>query len=104
MKDVVYLTVTRNKVEKMTKSVPYLRKGEYVMRVEVTVDEDAFTEPMVTKEVHVDNWRQGIDVSDVEFSEPYITEEEAQLIRERREASLIESLKAKGYKIEKVEE
>jgi len=104
MKDVIYLTVTRNKVEKMTKNIPYLRKGEYVMRVEVTVDDDAYTEPMVTKEVHVDNWRQGIDVSDVEFSEPYITEEEAETIRANREAALIESLKAKGYKIEKVEE
>lgn len=104
MKDVIYLVVNRNKVERMNKSLPNLYKGEYVVRVEVTVDEDAFNEPTLTKQVHVENWRQGIDVSDVEFSEPYITEEEAAIIRERREALLIESLKAKGYKIEKVDQ
>lgn len=103
MKDVIYLVVNRNKVErmKMNKNLPSLYKGEYVMRVEATVDDDAFNEPMLTKQVHIENWRQGIDVSDVEFSEPYITEEEATIIRDRRELQLIESLKAKGYNISK---
>lgn len=104
MKDVIYLTVTRHKVEKMTKNVPYLRKGEYVVRVDVEVKEDAFHEPTVVKQVVIENWRQGVDVSDVEFSEPYITEKEAEQIRAQREADLIESLKAKGYTITKEEE
>ncbi len=103
MKDTIYLIVNRWKVERMTKNVPQLKKGDYVCRVDVTVKEDAFTEPMLVKEVTVENWREGVDVSDIEFSEPYITEEEATIIRERREKALIESLKAKGYKIEKVE-
>ena len=101
MKDVIYLVVNRNKVDRMTKTLPNLYKGEYVVRVAVTVDDDAFNEPTISKEIHVENWRQGIDVSDVDFSEPYITEEEATIIRERREAQLIEALKLKGYKIEK---
>ncbi len=105
MKDVIYLVVNRNKVDRMTKTLPNLYKGEYVVRVAVTVDDDAFNEPTISsKEIHVENWRQGIDVSDVDFIEPYITEEEATIIRERREAQLIEALKLKGYKIEKVED
>lgn len=101
MKDTIYLVVNRNKVDRMNKSLPTLYKGEYVVKVDVTVDPDAFNEPMISKEIHIENWRQGIDVSDVEFSEPYITEEEAALIRERREQQLIEALRAKGYTIEK---
>ena len=101
MKDVIYLVVNRNKVDRMTKTLPNLYKGEYVVRVAVTVDDDAFNEPTISKEIHVENWRQVIDVLDVDFSEPYITEEEATIIRERREAQLIEALKLKGYKIEK---
>lgn len=104
MKDVIYLVVSRNKVERMNKNLPQLYKGEYVVRVNVTVEENAFKEPTLTKDIVISDWRQGIDVSDVEFSEPYITEEEAAIIRERREAQLIAQLKAKGYTITKEED
>jgi hypothetical protein len=103
MKETVFLTVTRNKVEKLTKQLPYLKKGEYVIAVDVDIKEDAFNEPTIRKSIVVENWHQGIDVSDIEFSEPYITEEEAEIIRSRREQQLIESLQAKGYEIKKPE-
>jgi len=105
MKDVIYLVANKNRIDRLMRSVPEnLRKGEHAMRVEVTIDDQAFRSPLLTKQIHVEDWREGIDVSDVEFSEPYITEAEAKIIRDRREAQLIETLQAKGYKIEKVEE
>lgn len=105
MKDVIYLVANKNRIDRLMRSVPEnLRKGEHAMRVEVTVDDQAFRSPLLTKQIHVEDWREGIDVSDVEFSEPYITEAEAKIIRDRREAQLIETLKAKGYNISKVEE
>ncbi len=104
MKDIVYIVVNRNKVDRMTKTLPNLYQNEHVIRLEVNVKDSAFNAPTLTQKIEVDDWREGIDISDVDFSEPYITEKEAELIRKQREERMIAMLKAKGYSIEKTDD
>lgn len=98
MEDTIFLRVSRNRVEGMTKSLPQLRQGEIVVKVEVRVDQAAFRSPTLVRFVEVTDWREGLDF-DVELRESFITEQEAQMIRDRRIRELVGALELRGYKV-----
>jgi hypothetical protein len=77
MNEVIHLAVDRYGVNRMTKNLPSLRRGEVPIKLTLTVEDQAFREPVIEKEVHIEDWRQGVDIADVEFKEAVITEEEA---------------------------
>lgn len=99
MKDTVYLVVTNRKVDRMTKNLPELYRGEYPVKLEVTVEDSAFREPIIVREVNVVDWREGIDIADVEFKESSITVEEAMMIRQQRLERMRTILEQQGYQI-----
>src|SRR4051812_12169078 len=99
MKEVIYLTVSQYGVGRMTKNLPTLKRGEIPVKLTLNVEDNAFREPVIEKEVHIEDWRQGVDIADVEFKETIITEEEAQLIRERRLEKMKEVLEDQGYTV-----
>jgi hypothetical protein len=101
MKEVIYLSIDRFGVNRMTKNLPSLKRGEIPVKLTLTVEDQAFREPVIEKEVHIEDWRQGVDIADVEFKESVITEEEAQLIRERRLEKMREVLEQQGYVVSK---
>lgn len=103
MREVIYLVVSRNKVERMTKKLPDVYRGETVVKLDVTVDPKAFQPPTLDQHVVVNDWRDNIDLEDVQFNGNIITEEEAQIIRERRIAKMAEILKEQGYSVTKDE-
>lgn len=103
MKEVIYLIATANKVERMTKNLPSLKRGELPIKVTVNIDPKAFRTPTIDKEIFVDDWREGIDMEDVEFRKNIITKEEAEEIKQRRLAKMTEILQAQGYQITKPE-
>lgn len=103
MKEVVYLVVSPYKVERMTKNLPTTRRGEIPVKLTVNVDAKAFREPVIEKEVSIDDWREGIDIADVEFDGSVITKEEAEVIRERRLAKMKDVLESQGYQVTKPE-
>jgi hypothetical protein len=81
MKEVIYLVVSPYKVERMTKNLPSLSRGEIPVKLTVHVEDKAFREPVISKEVHIEDWREGVDIADVEFRGSVITPEEADLIK-----------------------
>lgn len=97
MKEVIYLKVSRQRVEGMTKSLPTLKRGEIPVKLLVVVDETAFREPVIERQVHIADWREGIDIADVELRESTITEEEAALIRARRLEAMQRVLEHQGF-------
>lgn len=100
MYDEFYLIVTRYKVERMTKNPPgALRRGETVVKVSITMAETAFRPPTLERAIVIADWREGMEFADVDLRELTISEEEAELIRERRRAALIESLTSRGYTV-----
>jgi hypothetical protein len=101
MKDVIYLVVARLGVQRMTKNLPSLNRGEIPVKLNLNVEDNAFREPVIVKEVEIADWRQGVDIADVEFKEAVITEEEAALIRERRLEKMREVLVQQGYTVTK---
>jgi hypothetical protein len=104
MKEVIYLVVSQNKVERMTKRLPDLYRGEIPVKLTLNVPKEAFNPPTLDQEVYVEDWRQGIDLEDVEFRQSIITKEEAEVIRQTRLEKMKTVLEAQGYKIEKPEE
>lgn len=104
MKEVIYLVVSRYKVERMTKNLPTLSRGEIPVKLEFEVNEKAFLEPVISKKVYIEDWRDGIDIADVEFKESIITEEEAAMIRDRRLEKMKGILETQGYQVTKPEE
>ena len=84
-------------VQRMTKNLPSLYKSEIPIKVKLTVEPTAFREPVIEKSIVVEDWRAGVDITDVEFKETTITEEEAWLIREQRLKRMAEVLEAQGY-------
>lgn len=99
MKEVIYLAVSHQRVERMTKRLPDLARGEIPVKLVIEVDPTAFREPVIERHVHVADWRDGIDIADVELREAIITEEEAALIRARRLAAMRAILEAQGYSV-----
>jgi hypothetical protein len=103
MKEVIYLVAGSGGVRRMTKNLPSLYKGEIPIKVTVTVEPKAFRTPVIEKEVYVEDWREGIDMADVDFKQTAITPEEAEIIRKNRLKKMSEILKANGYQITKEE-
>lgn len=104
MKDKIYLIVSSHKVERMTKNLPDLKRGEIPIEVVVEVAQTAFRTPVIIKEIYIEDWREGIDMADVDFEGRAITAEEAQIIREKRLEKMRGILEENGYTIEKAEE
>lgn len=101
VKDTIYLTIARNGVQGMKKSYTGAKKGEIVVKMNVEVDEKAFTPPTIEKFVVVNDWQSDIDVEDVEFNKDYITQEEAEIIRSKRLEKMTAILEKQGYKVSK---
>lgn len=99
MKDTIYLRVSPRRVEGMTKSLPDLRRGEIPVKLVVDVAASAFREPVIERHVEVVDWRDGIDLADIDLRESIITEAEAQVIRDRRLAAMQRILEAQGYTV-----
>lgn len=76
-----------------------MRKGEIPVKLTVEVNDKAFGRPVVEQKIYVDDWTKGIDLEDVEFRKNIITDEEAQMIRERRLSKMKEILEGQGYEI-----
>lgn len=100
MKEVIYLRVSKTKVEGMTKNLPNLYQGEIPVKIEIEIKPEAFREPVIAKSIVIEDWREGMDIGDVDLKEPFITEKEADLIRKQRRATQVAQLRALGYKIE----
>lgn len=99
MKETIYLRVSRSKVEGMTKNLPDLRRGEIPVKLVVEVDPGAFREPVIERHVKVTDWREGIDIADLDLRESVITEAEAQIIRDRRLAQMRKILEDHGFSV-----
>jgi hypothetical protein len=99
VKDTIYLTVSRQGVLHMRKSYTGTRRGEAIIKLGVTVDDKAFQPPMLEQQVVVNDWRAGIDMEDVQFNQNVITEEEAEMVRQKRLAKMSEILQGQGYTI-----
>lgn len=99
VKDVIYLAVSRQRVERMTKNLPDLKRGEIPVKLFIDVDIAAFGPPVLEQHVHVADWREGLALADVEMREAVITEAEAESIRRQRLAAMRAALEAQGYTV-----
>jgi len=99
MREVIYLAVSRTKVERMTKNLPDLKRGEIPVKLTLAVDNAAFGPPVLEQHVHVTDWREGVGLGDLELREAVITEAEAQLIRDQRLAAMRAVLEGRGYTV-----
>jgi putative transposon-encoded protein len=104
MKDVIYLTVAKNGVQSMKKSYLGCKKGEIIVKLNLEVKEEAFTPPTIEQYVVVNDWDKGVDIEDVKFEDQWITEEEAEMVREKRILKMKEILESQGYSVEQIEE
>jgi hypothetical protein len=96
-KSTIYLVASRAGVLRMTKSLPTVHRDEIAIKVEVTIDPDAFAEPVLVRHIRVSNPWEGVDVADLDLKTSVITEEEAQAIIARRLAKMQEILTDRGY-------
>lgn len=99
MREVIYLVVSPSKVERMTKRLPELARGEIPVKLVVEVAPAAFHEPVLERHVVIEDWREGLDLADVDFRETFITEAEAEQIRQQRVAKMAELLEDRGWKL-----
>lgn len=99
MRETIYLVVSRHKVERLTKNLPELKRGEIPVKVLVEVADTAFREPVIERKIEVVDWRDGLDLGDVDLTESFITEAEAALIRAARLKKMAELLAANGYAV-----
>jgi hypothetical protein len=99
MKETIYLIVNQNGIQTMRKTLPNVRRGEIPVKLNITIPKEAFAPPTLVQDVVVNDWRQGIELQDVEFRESVITPEEAQIIRERRVEKMKEVLEGQGYTV-----
>lgn len=101
MREVIYLRVSRNKVEGMTKNLPYINRGEIPVKLTIEVKDNAFKEPVIEKEVIIEDWQDGTDLADIEFKGNVITKAEAEEIKTMRLNRMAEVLREQGYEVTK---
>jgi hypothetical protein len=104
VREIIYLVADRRGVSRMTKNMPSLNRGEIPIKLVLEIEDTAYREPVIEKHVHVEDWRQGVDIADVQFKETIITEEEAELIRQRRLEKMQEVLEEQGYVVTRKDE
>lgn len=105
MKDIIYLRVSRKKVEGMTKTLPYVQRGEVPVKIAIEVADDAFKEPTIFKEVTIEDPLAGTDIAaDIHFEGSVITEAEAEQIKKQRMDRMAEVLREQGYEVTKLEQ
>lgn len=104
MKETIFLRVSRQKVEGMTKNLPYVQRGEIPVKLTIEVKNDAFKEPTIAKTVVIEDPLAGTDVAaDIEFNGNIITEDEADKIKKMRLDRMAQVLQAQGYEVTKAE-
>lgn len=99
MQETIFLVISRQRVERMTKSLPSLKRGEIPVKIVVRVAATAFREPVIEREVEIVDWRDGIEVGDLDLKESFITEAEAAMIRKQRLEKMRELMEANGYEV-----
>ena len=99
MKEVIYLKVSCFRVEGMYKSLPACGRYEIPVKVLVEVEDTAFREPTIERKITISDWRDGIELADVELAEGIITEAEAEIIKARRLAQMRAVLEEKGFTV-----
>ena len=103
MIETIYLYADQWGINRMTKNLNQVKRGEIPIKLEIEVSETAFREPIIEKKVTIEDWRQGVDIADVDFKETFITEDEAAKIREMRFEKMSEILQKQGYNVSKPE-
>ena len=96
MKDTVWLVATRNKIDRMTKGLPATDRGELAIKVNVTVPPGAFAPPVLEMALDVQDWRDGTELGDLDLKQGVITQQEADLIVQRRIAKMADILRERG--------
>lgn len=99
MKDVIYLVVNANQVVRMTKNLPSLKRGEVPIKVSVSVADDAFHMPTISREIIISDWQKDVRLNDLELRQNFITEEEAEMIKQKRLERMQEILSNNGYTV-----
>jgi hypothetical protein len=99
VQETIYLVLSRHKVERMTKRLPDTARGEIMVRVNVRANETAFREPTLVREIEIIDPLDGMQVPDVELKQPYITEAEAEILRQRRRRAMADILREQGYTV-----
>jgi hypothetical protein len=96
LKDTIWLVISPERVEKMTKTPPDTTRGRIAVKVLVTVPIGAFQPPVLQKELRVEDWRDGTELGDMDLSQGVITQAEADLIVQRRLAKMADILRERG--------
>lgn len=105
MRQTIFLYATEHGIEnRVTKELGRVGRGQIPIKLTLDIEETAFREPVIEKHVTIEDWRQGVDIADVDFKETFITEEEAAAIRQMRFEKMSEILKKQGYTVAKPEE
>ena len=104
MKETIYLYVSREGVQRMRKSLTSLHRGEIPVKIKVEIDKDAFQPPTIEKKIRISRWDSNIDMEDIEFKKDVITNEEAEIIKNKRIEKMKEILTNQGYTVVENEE
>ena len=85
----------------MNKNLPSIYKGEIIVKLTVNVAEKCFGTATIPQEIFIEDWRDGIDMQDVQFKKNLITKEEAEIIKQKRLDKMKEILEEQGFTITK---
>ena len=99
MRDVVFLVCDQGGVRRMTKSAPSLKSGEIPVKLEVTVDRDAFVTPVIEQQIHITDWRPSRTALTAAVTEGTITQAEADLIAADLLLWMTDALERAGFTV-----
>jgi hypothetical protein len=106
MTDTIYLICSKDKVERMVKtkrSATDVYKGEIPIKLKLTIPQENWRPPFIEKEIIVNRWDENIDIEDVDFDGQFVTEQEAEKIREMRLQKMKDVLENQGYTVTKLD-
>jgi hypothetical protein len=99
MRDSIFLVCDQGGIRRMTKSAPSLKPGEIPVKLDVTVDRDAFITPVIEQKIHITDWRPSRTALTAAVKEGTITRADADVIVADLLSGMIDALERAGYTV-----
>lgn len=101
--DTLWLLIKGDKINRWRKTKPDskdLKAGEVPAKLNISWDASELDTPTVERDVDISETLGNLKLSDLEVGSPTLTEEEVEMVRDKRRKEMAERLRDEGFTVE----
>jgi len=105
--ETLWVMLRGRKISRTRKTKPSskdLRRGEVPAKIKISWDEDQLETPTIEREVDISEALGNLRLDDLDVGSPTLSEEEVEMVCEKRREEMAERLRKEGYEVREPEE